>query len=126
MALNTSRAGDPAGSGPTGRSPSLVTQATELWELVRGYAVQEVKDPIRGAARFVGYGLAGALLLGLGSALLALALLRFLQTETGDAFAGHLSFVPYLVVVVACAAVIALAVSRMSRRPAAGREPGRG
>jgi hypothetical protein len=86
---------------------------TEVWELVRGYAVQEIKEPLVGAGRFVGYGLAGALLVGIGSSLVALALLRFLQTETGTVFDGHLSFVPYLVVAAACAVVIAIAASRM-------------
>jgi hypothetical protein len=109
--------------GPKGGSPSLIAQATELWELVRGYVVQEIKAPLVGVGRFVGFGLAGSLLLGIGSSLVALALLRFLQTETGTAFDGHLSFVPYLIVVVACGAVIALAASRMGSKAVIERGP---
>jgi hypothetical protein len=99
-------------SGQAGGSPSLVADARDLWELVRDYALQEVKAPLTGAARFVGFGVAGALLLGVGSSLVALALLRFLQTETGRAFAGHLSFVPYVIVVAVSAGVVALAATR--------------
>jgi hypothetical protein len=109
-------------SGQKSGSPSLVAQATELWQLVRDFAVQEIKAPLVGAVRFLGFGLAGAILLGIGSALVALALLRFLQTETGTALDGHLSFVPYLLVVVACAGVIALAASRMGTKEAGGKD----
>lgn len=103
--------------GGTGKSSSsVVAQATELWSLVRGYALQETVGPLRGAGRYVGYGVAGALLVGAGLSLVALALLRFLQTETGDALDGHLSFVPYVIVLVACLVVIGVMLSRMGRR----------
>jgi hypothetical protein len=103
-----------------GGSPSLVGEGREAFGLVRDYAVQEITAPLTGAIRFLGFGLAGALLVGTGSSLVALAVLRFLQTETGEAFDGHLSFVPYLVVVVYCVAVIALAASRMRSREHTG------
>lgn len=95
---------------------SLPTQVTELWELVRAYAKQETVEPLKGIGRYLAFGIAGSLSLGLGVALLALAGLRALQTETGEAFDGNWSFVPYLLVLIACLAVIALAVSRTGRK----------
>jgi hypothetical protein len=105
---------DTTDHGPS--ASSLPGQVSELWDLVRAYVLQETVEPLKGVGRFLGYGVAGSLLLGLGSTLLALAGLRALQTETGDAFDGNWSFVPYLIVLVVCAGVIALAVARMGRK----------
>ncbi len=95
---------------------SLATLATELWDLVRTYAKQETIEPIKGLGRFVAFGVAGSLLLGIGSVLLALALLRALQTETGSLFAGNWSFVPYVLTLVACAVVTAMAASAIKSK----------
>ena len=48
--------------------------------------------------------------------LLMLAGLRALQTETGDALDGTLSWVPYLIVLVVAAALAGWAVSRISQK----------
>jgi hypothetical protein len=49
--------------------------------------------------KYLGYGLGGAVLLGTGIFFLAMALLRVLQTQTGDTFEDWRSFFPYLIVV---------------------------
>ena len=72
----------------------------ELKDLVVAYAKQETIDPIKGLGRFVGFGIGGAVLLGTGCFFLAMAILRALQTQTGDAFADWRSFLPYLIVVI--------------------------
>ena len=72
----------------------------ELKDLVVAYAKQETIDPIKGLGRFVGFGIGGAVLLGSGCFFLAMAILRALQTQTGDAFADWRSFLPYLIVVI--------------------------
>ena len=95
---------------------SLPTQVAELWDLVRAYAKQETVVPLKGLGRYVAFGLAGSVLLGLGVILLALAGLRALQTETGTTFDGNWSFVPYLAVLVACGAIVVRAVSRTGKR----------
>jgi uncharacterized membrane protein YidH (DUF202 family) len=79
---------------------SLPTQIGELWRLVLAYFRQETVEPVRSLGRFVGYGVAGSLLLGIGVGLLLLAVLRFFQTETGSTFHGHLSWLPYLIMLV--------------------------
>jgi hypothetical protein len=103
---------------PDQRNPdrSLPQLAAELWELVRTYVEQETKAPLRGVANFLKFGLIGAFLLGVGLLLLSIALLRALQVETGDTFAGNWSFVPYLITLIACGAVVVFAGLGMRKR----------
>ncbi len=96
------------------KSESFIGEIRELWELVIAYLKQETIEPIKGLGRYVGYGLAGSLAIGVASILLLLGFLRLLQERTGDAFAGRLHFVPYLVVLIGCAAVIGLSLKAMS------------
>jgi Putative Actinobacterial Holin-X, holin superfamily III len=88
----------------------------ELKDLVIAYAKQETVDPIKGLGRWVGYGLGGAVLLGAGVFFLAMAVLRALQTQTGDAFADWRSFIPYLIVVVLLSIVAGFAYLAARRR----------
>ena len=73
----------------------------ELKDLVIAYAKQETIDPLKGLGRYVGYGLAGALLIGTGVCFLAIGLLRALQGNRGWLFHGNWSWVPYAIDVVA-------------------------
>lgn len=85
----------------------------ELKELTITYAKQETIDPLRNVGRFVGFGIGGSFVLGVGLCLLGLAGLRALQTETGDTFEGDWSWAPYLittVVLVGIAAVVAMKI----------------
>lgn len=79
---------------------SIPEVMSELKELTVTYAKQETVDPLKSLTRFVAWGLPGKLLQAIGFSLLALALLRALQTETGTVFASTWSFVPYLIVAV--------------------------
>ncbi len=101
---------------PEPESKSMPEIATELWGLTKDYARQETIEPLKGVGRYLGYGAAGALLLGIGVILLMLAGLRALQTETGDALDGNLSWLPYLIVLVVASALVAWAVSRISKK----------
>ena len=91
----------------------------ELKDLVVAYAKQETIDPIKGLGRFVGFGIGGAVLLGTGCFFLAMAILRALQTQTGDAFADWRSFLPYLIVVILLfiVAYIAYVAAKKRRLP---------
>jgi hypothetical protein len=86
----------------------------QLVDLVVEYFKQETLTPLQGLGRFLVFGITGAVALALGVVLLLLAVLRVLQTETG-AFHGNLSWVPYIIVTVLAAAVIALAAWRIGR-----------
>ena len=108
-----------------GQQPKAATKAAsdggflsdvqDLWQLVVAYFKQETIEPIKGLGRFVGFGLAGSLAVGLGGVLLVLGLLRLLQSETGDAFDGNLSVFPYLISLVVAVAAAVLAVTAGSR-----------
>jgi len=91
------------------RNKPVSTLVGELWQLFVAYLKQETIDPVKDLGRFLAKGLAGSLLLSVGLVMLMLAGLRALQTETGSALDGNWSFVPYLVILVAAAAVAGLA-----------------
>ena len=94
-----------------------VGQLGEAINLVKEYARQETLQPLRGAGRWLAFGAAGSVLLGFGSVLLVLGVLRVLQTDTGDTFSGRwMSLLPYLIALVVAAAVIGLAVSRIGKK----------
>jgi uncharacterized membrane protein YedE/YeeE len=98
---------------------TLVTQATELWQLVVAYFKQETLDPIKALGRFLAFGILGSVLLCLGLPLLMLGLLRFLQNETEDHLTGSLTWVPYagtLVLSAIFAGLAARAISAKKRR----------
>jgi hypothetical protein len=94
---------------------SIPEVVQELWELLKAYAQQETIDPLRGLGRYLGFGLAGAALLSLGLFFLAMSALRVLQSETGDAFTGWRSALPYLIVLVLVGAVAGVAISRIGK-----------
>lgn len=99
---------------------SIPQVATELWELTVAYAKQETVDPLRGLGRYAGYGVGGYVVLGFGALLLLLSLLRALQTETGTTFTGNLSWIPYLIVVVVAALLVAIVIWRDVKRKGPG------
>ena len=98
-----------------GADKSITALGSELWELVVAYARQETVDPVKGIGRYLAFGIAGSLLLGIGLVLLTLAGLRALQTET-TVFDDGWSWAPYLITLAGTALVIALSVSAMGRR----------
>jgi hypothetical protein len=98
------------------KSPQQTIQ--ELRELVVAYFKQETLDPLKGLGRYLGFGVAGALLLGVGVFFLAMSGLRALQTETGTTFTGNWSWAPYGIVVVGLLLLTGLAWMARSRRAA--------
>jgi hypothetical protein len=94
---------------------SLPTLLTELWELILSYVKQQTVEPVKDLWKFLGWGVPGAFITSLGVLLLVLAGLRAIETETS--FQGHLSWLPY-VIVVAGAGVVAALSARAVTRPA--------
>jgi hypothetical protein len=92
---------DPAPSPADSRNPPLPQLVTELWELIVAYFKQETVVPLKQLGRWIAFGILGALLLGAGVLLLAMAGLRAMQDETGSAFTGNLSWIPYMIMFVA-------------------------
>ena len=99
---------------------SIPQVASELWELSIAYAKQETIDPLKGLGRFLGFGVGGAILLGLGSVLLGLSGLRALQTETGSSFTGNLSWIPYGIVALSAVLLAGLVTWRVVKRKGPG------
>lgn len=90
---------------------------SELKELTVTYAKQETIDPLRDVGRFVGFGVGGSFVLGVGLCLLALAGLRALQTETGDTFEGDWSWAPYLITTVVLLLIAVVVAKRIKEKP---------
>mgnify|MGYP001812159246 CR=1 FL=1 len=81
-------------------------QVNEFKDMVLAYARQETVDPLKTLGRHLGFGIAGALLIGAGWIFALLALLRGLQeieffNEPGEVGGGTWGWLPYLIVVVA-------------------------
>jgi hypothetical protein len=91
----------------------------ELRELVVEYAKQETVEPLLALRKYVGFGLLGAVLLGMGSLFLQIGILRLLQEQTGASLTGNWSWVPYFVVIITSLTVAALLfkIGTRKRRP---------
>jgi len=88
----------------------------EVIDLVKNYARQETLAPVRGAGRWMAFGMAGAVLLGIGSSLLVLGLVRLIQNEFAPTFEGRwMSLLPYTAALVLCLVVIGAAISRIAK-----------
>lgn len=91
-------------------------QIGQVIDLVKDYARQETVGPLRGAARWLAFGVAGAVFLGFASVLVVLGVLRMIQNEFAPTFSGRwFSLLPYLIALVLTLAVIGLAVSRIMK-----------
>jgi len=88
----------------------------ELHSLVVSYAKQETVEPLRALGRYAGFGLAAAILIGTGVVFLEIGLLRLLTDQTGSAFTGNFSWVPYAIVVAVSVGVALGAWAARSRR----------
>jgi len=99
------------------KEASFGTLGGEFKDLVVAYAKQETIDPLKVIVRFVVWGILGALMLGLGVALMTLAILRLLQGELGGHLSGPLTWVPYVGGLLFVAVVAGLAVSRIGKGP---------
>lgn len=87
---------------------SVPQVVSELWSLTVDYAKQEIRDPLKGLVDYLVWGTVSMLLMGTGMVLLALGMLRALQTETGSSFTGSLTFLPYLFVLLAAVVVLGI------------------
>ena len=94
---------------------SIQDTVRDLWQLLVSYTKQETIDPLRTLGRYLAFGLAGMSLITLGVFMLAMSILRAMQSMTGELFSGFWSWVPYVVAIAVLSAVIAFVVSRINR-----------
>lgn len=82
----------PSKNGATaGAGPGAGDGASELLRLVLAYAKQETLDPVLAQLKSLVKGVAGALLMAMGTVLLAVGFVRALQFEWGSTGAGGAS-----------------------------------
>ncbi len=87
----------------------------EVIDFVKAYAQQETLGPLKGAGRWLGFGAAAALMLGLGLLFLLIGLLRVLQTEWDRSGTGSLSWLAYLVTFIVTVILLALTIMRIKK-----------
>ncbi|MGI9032203.1 MAG: hypothetical protein ACR2HY_00665 [Acidimicrobiales bacterium] len=105
------------------RADDVSTLVRDIASMVVAYVKQETLDPIKGLGRFLAFGAAAVVVGGVGLVLLVLGGLRLLQTETGSAFSGHLSFLPYVIALAVCGAIAGAALKAAASPPTKKRTP---
>lgn len=103
---------------PAPRGP--ITQVTELKDLVVAYAKQETVAPLKTLQRYLGFGLSGAVCIGVGLCFVLLSILRGLQQfdlfdEPGTVDGGTWSWAPYAITAFVGAVLAALFVHKLYR-----------
>ncbi|MCB1256130.1 MAG: phage holin family protein [Microthrixaceae bacterium] len=104
-----------SGSGSSGPG----TQINELKNLVVGYAKQETVDPLKTLGRYLGFGIAGSVCMGIGVSFLLLALLRGLQeleifNDPDKIDGGTFSWAPYLITGAVGVIIAALFIAKLA------------
>ena len=90
---------------------------SQVVDLVKEYVRQETLGPIKGAGRWLGRGVVGAVLIGTGCVFLVLSGLRLIQNEFGRSFRGQwMSLLPYLFAFVISLAVMGVAAWRITTK----------
>lgn len=93
--------------------------AQEVFDLVKGYAIQETAEPLKGLGDYLKWGLLGSVCLAIGFFFLILALLRGLQQieffSGGDDGFGWQIAIPYVIVVAVVGVVVAFLGSRITK-----------
>ena len=96
-------------------TPNPLDEVTEIRELVVGYARQETVEPLKRLGVYLGWGLAGSLLMFLGALFVGIGTLRL--TQSFDDFTGSswASLLPYLFTVLVLGVLVALIYQALSR-----------
>jgi len=92
------------------------TRDGEIVDMVVAYARQETIEPLKGAGRWILWGVASMTLVSVGMVLVALGLLRLVQDLSADVFDGGWSFLPYVFGTLFAVIVVVVALTQV-RRP---------
>ena len=87
----------------------------DVLDLVVSYAKQETIEPLRGAMRWILWGLASMAFICTGLVFLVLGVVRLSQDVLGESFQHSWSFVSYFVGVLACGLVVAFALTSIKK-----------
>ncbi|MEM8923772.1 MAG: phage holin family protein [Actinomycetota bacterium] len=96
-------------------SPNPLEGAQEIQQMVVSYAKQETVEPLKHLGRYLGFGVAGSVMVFMGTFFWALAVLRLMQSF--EVFSGSSwgSMAPYLLAILTLALILILIYSAMSR-----------
>ena len=94
------------------RGASIKGDLRDIRGLFLRYLKEETLEPLKELWRFVLFGALGSLFVGLGATLMLFGALRFLQDQF-RVLDGSLSWLPYLIIVLLAALVIALTTWRV-------------
>ncbi|MDH3681285.1 MAG: phage holin family protein [Acidimicrobiia bacterium] len=100
-------------------NPNPLDGAQEIQELLVSYAKQETVEPLKQLGRYLGYGLAGSLLVFMGAFFVGLGVLRLTQTVdtfSGSSWASTLPYVITIAVLVLFVALIMLTLTRAKKK----------
>lgn len=109
---NKSAPNNPGGTNKSARKRGIL----EAFDMVKAYASQELLAPLAKIRRWFAMGVLGSLGIIVGVVLLTLASLRALQTETSGRFGGNLTWVPYVIVLVALIVLLSLLRMLINKR----------
>ena len=87
----------------------------DVLDLVVSYAKQETIEPLRGAMRWILWGLASMAFICTGLVFLVLGVVSLSQDVLGESFQHSWSFVSYFVGVLACGVVVAFALTSIKK-----------
>ncbi len=96
-------------------SPNPLEGAQEIQQMVVGYAKQETVEPLKSLGRYLGFGVAGSLLVFLGTFFWGLGLLRLMQSFEVFSGSSWASAPPYLIAIGGLSLILILIYSAMSR-----------
>lgn len=96
-------------------SPNPLEGAQEIQQMVVGYAKQETVEPLKSLGRYLGFGVAGSLLVFLGTFFWGLGLLRLMQSFEVFSGSSWASALPYLIAIGGLSLILILIYSAMSR-----------
>ncbi len=97
-------------------SPSTSDHVSDVIDSVKQYARQETLDPLRGAVRWMLFGVVGAIFVGLGVVLVAVGVLRLSQDLLESQLSGSWSFVHYAIAAGFGLLIVVLALFRIQKK----------
>lgn len=100
-------------------SPNPLEGAQEIQKMLVTYAKQETVAPLKQLGRYLGFGLAGSLLVFMGAFFIGLGVLRLMQSFevfTGSSWASTLPYVIAIAVLVLFLLMIYSAMSRAKKK----------
>ena len=101
------------------RGQTLAEEAEDIKDVAVRYVREETVDPVKALGRYTAYGCAGSFLVGLGGLLIAVGLLRLLQSLMH----GTTSWLPYVLITIGGIAVIGLTLLKIGSGPGRRRLP---